>query len=189
MLARRGQRRVYSKVSSDEKELITSLIGGNAKGLLAPSLVMFPYQRLPANIVKNMPESWAFGRSPSGWMTCEAFYEYIANCFYPWLVSTNIKLPIVLFVDGHASHISFHLSEFCADKGIILIALFPNATHLHQPMDVSVFHSMKTHWAKAVQSWRMQKDGDRLNRENFAPLLKEVRFVLDTVCCDVLNLP
>lgn len=185
MLARRGQRRAYSKVSNDEKEIITSLIGGNAKGVLVPSLVMFPYQRLPANIVKNMPASWAFGRSPSGWMTCEAFYEYIANCFQPWLVSANIKLPIVLFVDGHASHISFHLSEFCADKGIILIALFPNATHLHQPMDVSVFHSLKTHWAKAVQSWRMENDGGRMNREKFAPLLKEVRFVFDNVCCDL----
>lgn len=154
--------------------MITTLIGGNAKGVLAPSPVIFSYQRLPANIVQKMPETWAFGRSPTGWMTSEAFYEYIVNCFYPWLLSTKIKLPVVLFVDGHASHISYHLSEFCAEKGVILIALFPNATHIHQPMDVSLFHSLKTHWSKGVQAWRLLNDGGKLNRESFAPLLKEV---------------
>lgn len=165
---------MYTKNNSDPKEVITTLIGGNAKGDLVPSLVLFPYQRLPTHIVKKMPATWAFGRSPTGWMTSEAFYEYVTNCFYTWLLSKEVKLPIALFVDGHASHISYHLSEFCAQKGIVLIALLPNATHIHQPMDVSVFHSMKTHWTKAVQSWRLENEGCRLNRESFAPLLKKV---------------
>lgn len=169
---------MFSKVNNDEKEVVTTLIGGNANGRMAPSLVMFPYQRLPSNIVKNMPQSWAFGRSPNGWMTCEAFYEYITNCFYPWLLSTKVKLPIVLFVDGHGSHVSYHLSQFCADNGIVLIALFPNATHIHQPMDVAVFHSMKTHWGKAVQTWRTANNGARLTREKFAPLLKQVCIIV-----------
>lgn len=154
--------------------MITALIGGNASGLKTPPLVMFPYQRLPSNIVKDMPETWAFGRSPTGWMTAESFYEYVTNCFYPWLVQNNIVLPIVLFVDGHASHITYHLSEFCREKGIILIALHPNATHLMQPMDVSVFHSMKCHWHKAALNYPKNNNGARITRDKFAKVLQQV---------------
>lgn len=155
--------------------MITALIGGNASGMQTPPLVMFPYQRLPSNIVKDMPENWAFGRSVTGWMTAEAFYEYVTNCFYPWLIKNNIVLPIILFVDGHASHVTYHLSEFCREKGIILIALHPNATHLIQPMDVSVFHSMKCHWHKAGQDYPKNNNGARITREKFAKVLKKVR--------------
>jgi len=39
--------------------------------------------------------------------------------------------------------VSLHFSKFCEENGIILIALLPNATHLFQPMDVAVFHTLK----------------------------------------------
>lgn len=154
--------------------MITTLIGGNASGKLVPPLVMYPYQRIPANIVNNMPNDWAFGRSENGWMTSEAFYEYITNCFHPWLMSNKITLPIVLFIDGHVSHISYHLSQFCSQNNIILVALYPNATHLIQPMDLSVFRSMKLGWCKAVRNFRMKNQGSTLSRENFASVLKLV---------------
>ncbi len=154
--------------------MITVLIGGNARGVKTPPLVMFPYQRLPGNIVKDMPASWAFGRSTSGWMTAESFYEYITNCFHPWLMKNNIALPIIFFVDGHSSHITYHLSEFCRDKEIILIALHPNATHLMQPMDVSVFRSMKCHWQQAALDYPRNNNGGRITRETFAKVLQQV---------------
>ncbi|XP_037034396.1 tigger transposable element-derived protein 6-like [Bradysia coprophila] len=158
----------------DEKEMITVLIGGNASGVKTPPLVMFPYQRLPANIVNDMPDNWAFGRSLNGWMTAESFYEYVTNCFYPWLVESSIVLPIVLFVDGHSSHITYHLSEFCREKKIILIALHPNATHLLQPMDVSVFHSLKCHWLKAALNYPKNNNGARITRDKFSKVLQQV---------------
>lgn len=161
-------------IQGDEKEMITVLIGGSASGLKTPPLVMFPYQRLPSNIVKDMPKNWAFGRSPTGWMTAESFFEYITNCFHRWLVENEIKLPIVLFVDGHASHITYHLSEFCRDSGIILVALHPNATHLVQPMDVSVFRSMKCHWLKAALNYPKNNNGARITRDKFSKVLEKV---------------
>lgn len=121
-----------------------------------------------------MPNDWGFGKSESGWMTGETFFEYISNVFYPWLVKNNIKLPVLLFVDGHVSHLTLHLSKFCSDNGIILVALHPNATHILQPMDVAVFHPLKVKWRKAVQQWRCNNRNARFRREHFAPLLKEV---------------
>lgn len=134
-----------------------------------------------------MPETWAFGRSETGWMTSETFYEYITNCFHPWLVANKIKLPILLFVDGHASHVTYHLTDYCSKNGIILVALYPNATHIVQPMDVSAFRPMKGSWLKAVLDWRMDENGARLTREHFAPLLKKVGGQIFTQKCFKLN--
>lgn len=105
-------------------------------------------------------------------MTCQTFYEYVTNVFHPFLIKENIKKPIVLFLDGHSSHLSLPLSEFCRDNGINLTALLLNSTHLLQPMDVAVFHSLKSSWRKIVYSWRMENDGRRLKREEFGPLLE-----------------
>lgn len=111
-------------------------------------------------------------------MTAESFFEYISNVFYPWLIEENVTLPVILYVDGHPSHLSMAVSDFCNEKGIILVALFPNSTHILQPLDVAFFHPMKNEWSKAVQNWRIGNNCEQFKRENFAPVLKNV---LDSV--------
>lgn len=78
-----------------------------------------------------------------------------------------------LYVDGHASHLTFALSQFCKANQIELIALYPNATHILQPLDVAVFHPLKLKWKKAVEQWRSNHGAEKLKRENFAPILKQ----------------
>ncbi|XP_043494009.1 uncharacterized protein LOC122518920 isoform X3 [Polistes fuscatus] len=75
-------------------------------GDLAPPLVVFSYKRVPNNIRENMPHDWAAGKSDNGWMNGENFFEYIANIFYPWLIDNKIKFPVVLYIDGHSSHLT-----------------------------------------------------------------------------------
>ena len=105
-------------------------------------------------------------------MIAEAFYEYITNVFYPWLQKNSVEFPIILFVDGHSLHLTLPLSNFCREHQIKSIALFPNATHILQPLDVAVFHPLKTAWKKTVNHWRLENNGSRLKKEMFAPLLK-----------------
>lgn len=175
VLVRKSSKMVYNFVNNDDKECLTALIGGNAAGNLMPSMVVYSYQRVPEVISKFFPKTWAIGRSENGWMTSETFYEYIANIFHPWLLKNNIKLPVILFVDGHSSHGTLHLSEFCQKNQIVLIALYPNSTHLTQPMDVSCFRPLKVGWRKGVRKWRFINDGIKLQREDFAPLLEQVK--------------
>jgi hypothetical protein len=104
---------------------------------LMPPMVVFKYERVPSVIINELPNRWAFGRTESGWMTSATFFEYIANIFHPWLINQKITLPVVLFVDGQSSHLTYSLSEFCSENGIHLVALHPNATHIIQPIDPS----------------------------------------------------
>lgn len=110
---------------------------------VGPSLVVYPGQGYPKNLENFLPDHWAVAKTEKGWMTGEAFYEYIANVFHKWLLRNNVPLPVILFVGGHSSHLSYHLSTFAAANGIEVIALNPNATHILQPLDVSVFGSLK----------------------------------------------
>jgi len=76
-------------------------------------------------------------------MTGENFYEYITNVLHPWVIKTKIQLPVVLYVDEHASHMTQLLSEFCFKSQIKLITLHSNSTHVIQPMDQSMFAPLK----------------------------------------------
>lgn len=174
ILARKGAKQIYSRIFNDEKECLTVLVGASADGKLLPPLTLFPYKRMPQNIAAKMPKNWAIGRTDSGWMTCESFFEYITNVFFPYLEQNNIERPVVMFLDGHSSHFSLHLSNFCSEKGIVLIGLIPNATHLLQPMDVALFHPLKNEWKKTVREWRINSNnGERLKREDFSRLVDE----------------
>ncbi|XP_043494007.1 MFS-type transporter clz9-like isoform X2 [Polistes fuscatus] len=149
-------------------------------GDLAPPLVVFSYKRVPNNIRENMPHDWAAGKSDNGWMNGENFFEYIANIFYPWLIDNKIKFPVVLYIDGHSSHLTMTVSEFCREKQIVLVALHPNATHILQPLDVSFFHPLKLAWRTVVTDWRMKNNGQKITKEAFASLLKTAVDTLDT---------
>lgn len=108
-------------------------------------------------------------------MNGEAFFKYMLNPFIKWVEQEKIKLPIVVFLDGHRSHMTYNLSPFCALKQLVLISLYPNTTHILQLLDVALFYLLKQNWGKCVRDWKMspqRKDGEVLTKYNFAPPLK-----------------
>ena len=118
-----------------------------------PTLCRVPYIRPPKAVVNSMPQEWFLGRSETGWMRGEVFFEYITNEFHNWVVENNIEKPVLLLVDGHKSHMSLTLSKKCEEMQIILYALLPNTTHILQPADVSVFAPAKTYWKSTVRAF------------------------------------
>ncbi|KYQ50352.1 hypothetical protein ALC60_10553, partial [Trachymyrmex zeteki] len=44
-----------------------------------------------------------------------------------WLTENNIERPVILYVDGHCSHLTLPVADFCTEYNIELIALYPNA--------------------------------------------------------------
>lgn len=114
VLTIKGTRNVYEVCSSNEKESLTVLLCVSAAGTIGPSLIVYPGQRYPKNLEQHLPDNWSAGKSEKGWINGEVFYEYIANVFHPWLLKCQIPLPVILFVDGHSSHLTLHLSNFAA---------------------------------------------------------------------------
>lgn len=157
IIGERGKN-VYDEHTNSDKENVTTLFGTNALGKWAPCLSIFKYERIPAALAKSAPPGWGIGKSETGWMTAETFYEYITNIFLPFLNDVNIERPVIVFLDGHKSHLSLHLSKFCREHGLILISLYPNSTHILQPLDVAVFGPLKARWKKIVKQWRIENE-------------------------------
>ncbi|KAK9680181.1 DDE superfamily endonuclease [Popillia japonica] len=139
-----------------------------------PPMIIYPYKRLPPAILNSVPEEWGIGLSENGWMKAEIFFEYVSKVLHPYLVKNNYQFPVILFVDGHKSHLTLQVSELCEKLQIILIALYPNATRILQPADVGVFKPVKALWRRAVLQWRRENPNEQLTKEKFAPILRIV---------------
>lgn len=175
VLAPKGYKNVYTVKRGNEKDTVTVLIMMTSSGKICPPLVVFPYIRPPKAVVENMPEGWVIGKTETGWMRSDVFYEYIANDFNNWLTENNIKKPIILFVDGHKSHMSMPLSEFCDENDIILYALPANTTHIMQPADVSVFGPLKQEWKNTLRKWQSRPENlnKTVTKTNFCKVFEE----------------
>lgn len=96
----------YEIAGGAEKECLTVLCNVSATESVVPPMVVFPYKSIPRDIAQSIPDDFAIGCSETGWIVSATFYEYMANEFYPWLVSNQVKFPVLLFLDGHKSHIN-----------------------------------------------------------------------------------
>ncbi|XP_015123368.1 uncharacterized protein LOC107045568 [Diachasma alloeum] len=179
-LLRLGDKADYNFINNHQKECLTMMICGNAKGQLAPPMVVFPYSRnIPAKITKDIPSDWIAGKSENGWVDCDSCFDWVRDHFHPWLVRNNIKFPIVLYLDACTSHLTFSLSNLCKKKGIILVALYPHSSHIIQPINIGVFCQLSDVWKGIVDQWREEHEGNHLRRENFASLLQKAIRALD----------
>lgn len=71
----------------------------------------------------------------------------------------------LLFFDGHISHCSSELVDFCRDRRIIIITYPPHTTHELQGLDDVPFAAMKKHWAK--ERHRLELDSIKVTKSNF----------------------
>lgn len=78
---------------------------------------------------------------------------------------------MVLFVDGHKSHLSLELADFCSQNQIILYCLPPNSTHIMQPCDVAIFKPLKASWKNVVA--KNKRFGNSINKNNFVNHFQE----------------
>lgn len=168
-----AQRKGSKKSRTDPKTHLTVLYTVLANGKFLPSFIVYPYERVPAEIKKSYPiEGLAYGKSESGWMNKENFMTYLEHVVVKYLNDTQTERPFILFVDGHSSHLSLEVVEYCREQEIVLITLYPNSTWLLQPLDVGVFSVLKSNW----DAFLLDKDEDflfNLTNRNFAGVLKQ----------------
>lgn len=173
MLVQKGVAALKQHKNSD-KENVTTLIYANALGKVGPSLTLFKTGRFPSVVNNMVPNNWTFGKTEKGWMTSEAFYLYMANSFYPFLLKTNIERHVIVFMDGHRLHLTLDLGNFCKEKGIILVAIYPNSTHIIQTLDVGVFGPLKIDWRNMTEQYRFEHNGNEITKFDVPNLLSKL---------------
>ena len=172
VLALRGQKNVYNFSASDKTQ-ITVLCGMSATGHYIKPMIVFPGQRFSYDPLQGFEDGGAFGRSDSGWMDTELFTTWLRDVFLPGIKERGVKTPIILFVDGHVTHLSMEVSTLCKENDVILYCLLEHASHLMQPCDLTLFSSLKETWKQAVREFQVENIGEVVTKAKFASVFKK----------------
>ena len=111
-----------------------------------------------------------YGLSDNGWVDSELFKGWLTDHF---IVNAVGVRPILLLMDGHSSHFQPDLIEF-ARQYDILFCLPPHTTYESQPLDASVFKSLKVNWKDACHSFIQSNPNQTITKYQFSNLLNQV---------------
>nr|XP_029720502.1 uncharacterized protein LOC115262239 [Aedes albopictus] len=173
VIARTGSRNVYEVEQAAGKQNVTVMISFGAAGVKVTPHVILPGKRLRKEVVQGFPPDYGIGQSDRGWMDTHNFREYINKTFHLFLVKQGVQFPVILFVDGHASHNSLEVADLCQSLGIVLISLYPNTTHITQPADVAVFKPLKSEYRQYVEAWKVENPACVLTLPHFGGVLSK----------------
>lgn len=162
----------YAINGNDKKVNVTILFTVNAAGSFVCPTVVYKGVRQSRDV--HIPVEWHVLKTPKGWMTCDAFLNFLRHIFLPYIETNNVKRPVILFLDGHVSHISLPASKFCQAFGIVLVCFLPAATHVIQLLDKAVFKSMKSFWRVVVDHFRFMKKREVTKLDDVPSLMNDV---------------
>ena len=169
IVTQRGSKAVYN-VTGENREQITVLFCAAADGTFEKPLVIFPGIRPTEK--KFDKDKYSIAYTKSGWITAESFLGWFCNLFIKSVKERGVTFPIIVFMDGHTTHINMAIIEFCRDNQIILFCLPAHASHILQPLDVSVFGPLKQFWNKSIENFKM-KYHLSMTKANFFPVFDE----------------
>ena len=159
----------YAQVNGTT-EHITLLCGASAAGMALPPMIIYPKAFPGGAYTFRGPDDAVYAKSESGWVDSELFYAWMQKKI---LVHAVHQRPVFLLVDGHSSHMTLDLIDLARENNIILFCLPPHTTHLLQPLDVSVFKSLKDHFYRSLRAFCFVKRNFVVSKKEFASVVKE----------------
>ena len=167
VLARRGSRAVHETGGGSGRDYITVLGCGAADGNRLPPYTVYQGQNQYARWISGGPPGALYGMSKSGWMESANFLSWFEKMLLPAVEPLLAEAPVVLFVDGHHSHLSLPLLCRAHEKGVHLMCLPPHTTHILQPLDVGVYGPVKKAWQGIVKTYKTQTLGANISKGDF----------------------
>ena len=106
----RETKNVYEVAPGPCKSTLTFVGTFNANGSIVAPAIVYPDLRMPSDIAEQIQREFYIGHSESRCMKYANFYEYIGNPFITLQNEHIIAKPVILFIGGHSSHLSFQVS-------------------------------------------------------------------------------
>jgi len=127
------------------QEWVTAIECISATGEKIPPLIILKGTNLLTTwLPQPLPSGWMFSCNESGWMSNYHGMEWIKH--FEAKTQGNLRSPDeyrLVICDGHDSHISAGMVNFCIQHRIDLLFLPPYSLHLMQPLDVVIFGPLK----------------------------------------------
>ena len=169
----RGAKRPLCITGDNEKIYYKVQNCCNAAGVYVPPMIIYKSKnRLFNTWCVGGPKKAVFTTSPSGWIEEDQFIQWLQQLFVPAI--KPISGQHVLILDGHSSHLSLTAIEVCIENNITMLCLPAHSSHILQPLDVGVYGHVKKEWRTILQDYYFNSRAEKLDKENFAPLLKKL---------------
>ena len=169
VVALKGQKKVRSRTSGNKSQ-ITVIACVSATGHALPPFVIFDAKGLNYKWTKGKITGTRYGLSSSGWVDTDLFKEWLVQHFLKHAVGGR---PLLLILDGHSTHYQPEVIKYARSHKVILFCLPPHTTHESQPLDASVFKSLKLHWHEACHRFVEKNPGKSVTKYHFSKLLNE----------------
>jgi len=167
----KGKKQVDKLTSAERGRNITLMFAMNVTGHFVPPLFIFPrkkmdkYNRL---MIGAPPQSIAIPHE-SGWMNGDIFLHWLQH--FKQHVQPSKENPVLLILDGHASHKELTVIEYARKNYIHMLSTPPHTTHKLQPLDRTFFKPFKSAYASACAVWMRQNPGARITDYDIAALV------------------
>ena len=181
VVALKGQKKVRYRTSGNKNQ-VTVIACVSASGQCIPPFVISDAKRLNQDWRKGEVAGTSYGLSDNGWVDTELFKGWLVEHFNENAVGSR---PILLLMDGHSSHFQPEIIEFARTYKIIMFCLPPHTTHESQPLDTSVFKSLKLNWKTTCHTFTQSHPNQTITKYQFSSLLNEAwskTMTTSTIC-------
>jgi hypothetical protein len=93
------------------------------------------------------PHDYVIREASKTFITEVLFIDWLETQFIPrnenLRATSNYSGPLIVLVDGHASHVTPRVVAFAGSRHIIIIKLVAHSSHISQPLDLCVFGVFK----------------------------------------------
>jgi cell division septum initiation protein DivIVA len=146
----KGTKSYITQDGSREWSTLISCISGD--GRYSPLYAIFKGIKHNLQWLDHLPEGGAIALSANGWTDNIIGADWFKRIFEPWSRKTQKGEYRMVLFDGHSSHISSEVINFCVKHKIVLLCLPPHTTHFLQPLDVSLFAPLSTHYKRILRN-------------------------------------
>ena len=130
-------------------------------------MVIYKGTRLNEDLMNGAPEDTIFAASPKGHMDSDLFYTW----FVKFVANIPPRRPVLLILDGHASHLSRETLLLAKENKVHFLVLPPHTTHIFQPWDVGDFGPLKKAFSEACTKLMRRNKRKYINRYDFCKVL------------------
>ncbi|KAJ3499049.1 hypothetical protein NLJ89_g10141 [Agrocybe chaxingu] len=154
VVGRRGSK-IQHKAGSANQENITVLVTICANGTALKPTVIFKGQRILAKWTQGNISEALICASENGWTNGGLALNWIQKDFDPQTREKANGETRVLIMDGHSSHYTADLLEYCLANKIEVYGYPPHCTHALQGLNIVCFAKMKEVWKEEIHAFVM----------------------------------
>lgn len=162
--------RQVGQVTSAERGVLCTMVGCvSASGAAIPPMLIFPRVNFKPHMLTGAPPGTIGVANPSGWISAELFVTWLKHFIEH--THPTVDKPVILLMDNHDSHLSIAAIDFAKESGVVFLTFPPHCSHKLQPLDISVYGSLKRYFNDATNSWHLEHPGNTVSIYQIAGLL------------------